>query len=50
VFKEVSNGTHFIVIINRDVPAGCTIVGAPARIVKRGGTRINERPKKHEGK
>ena len=37
-------------IINRDVPAGCTIVGAPARIVKRGGTRINERPKKHEGK
>jgi serine O-acetyltransferase len=36
-------------IINRDVPAGCTIVGAPARIVKKGGTRVNEKPPKHKG-
>lgn len=29
------------VIINRDVPAGCTVVGAPGRIVKRGLQRID---------
>ncbi len=26
----------------RDVPAGCTVVGAPARIVKRDGVRVEE--------
>ena len=30
------------VIINRDVPANCTVVGAPGRIVKRNGIHINE--------
>jgi serine O-acetyltransferase len=30
------------VIINRDVPAGCTVVGAPAVIVKRGGIHVKE--------
>lgn len=25
------------VVINRDVPSGCTVVGAPGKIVKRGG-------------
>lgn len=30
------------VIINRDVPAGCTVVGAPAIIVKRGGAHVKE--------
>ena len=35
-------------IINRDVPAGCTIVGTPARIVKRAGERVRENPRKHQ--
>jgi serine O-acetyltransferase len=30
------------VIINRDVPANCTVVGAPGRIVKRDGMHTNE--------
>lgn len=30
------------VVINRDVPAGCTVVGAPAMIVKRGGIHVKE--------
>lgn len=30
------------VIINRDVPSGCTVVGAPGRIVKRDGKRTDE--------
>ncbi len=30
------------VIINRDVPANCTVVGAPGRIVKRNGKRVDE--------
>jgi serine O-acetyltransferase len=30
------------VIINRDVPADCTVVGAPGRIVKRNGTHTDE--------
>lgn len=30
------------VIINRDVPDGCTVAGAPAVIVKRGGVRCHE--------
>jgi serine O-acetyltransferase len=30
------------VIINRDVPDGCTVVGAPAVIVKRGGLHVKE--------
>lgn len=29
-------------VINHDVPAHATVVGTPARIVKRGGTRVNE--------
>ncbi len=30
------------VIINRDVPENCTIVGAPGHIVKRNGIHVNE--------
>ena len=30
------------VIINRDVPAGCSVVGAPAYIVKRGDQHVHE--------
>ncbi len=30
------------VIINRDVPSDCTVVGAPGRIVKRNGQRTDE--------
>ncbi len=30
------------VIINRDVPSRCTVVGAPGRIVKRNGARTDE--------
>ncbi len=30
------------VIINRDVPPNCTVVGAPGKIVKRDGRHINE--------
>ncbi len=30
------------VIINRDVPANCTVVGAPGRIVKRNGVACDE--------
>jgi len=30
------------VIINRDVPPECTVVGAPAVIVKRSGRRVHE--------
>jgi serine O-acetyltransferase len=30
------------VIINRDVPAGCSVVGAPAYIVKRGTRHVHE--------
>jgi serine O-acetyltransferase len=30
------------VVINRDVPDGCTVVGAPGRIVKRDGNRTDE--------
>ncbi len=30
------------VIINRDVPANCTVVGAPGRIVKRDGLHTSE--------
>ena len=30
------------VIINRDVPSGCTVVGAPGRIVKKDGHRTDE--------
>jgi len=29
-------------VIMRDVPAGCTVAGVPARIVKRGGRRVDE--------
>ena len=29
-------------VINRDVPAGATVVGTPARIVKRRGERVDE--------
>ena len=29
-------------VINRDVPPGCTVVGSPARIVKRDGERCDE--------
>ncbi len=29
-------------VINRDVPPCCTVVGAPARIVKRDGERVDE--------
>lgn len=29
-------------VINRDVPAGATVVGTPARIVKLGGERVDE--------
>ena len=30
------------VVINRDVPAGCTVVGAPGRIVKKDGRHTDE--------
>lgn len=30
------------VIINHDVPDNCTVVGAPGRIVRRNGRRVNE--------
>ena len=30
------------VIINRDVPSNCTVVGDPGRIVKRAGRHTNE--------
>jgi len=30
-------------IINRDVPPNCTVVGAPGRIVKRDGKRVDEK-------
>jgi len=30
------------VVINRDVPPGCTVVGAPARVVKRRGAPTSE--------
>ena len=30
------------VVINRDVPSDCTVVGAPGRIVKRGGAHVDE--------
>ena len=30
------------VIINRDVPGNCTVVGAPGRIVKRDGSHTDE--------
>ncbi|MBI3394244.1 MAG: serine acetyltransferase, partial [Spirochaetia bacterium] len=29
------------VIINRDVPEGCTVVGTPGRIMKRGADRVD---------
>ncbi len=29
-------------VINRDVPASCTVVGTPARIVRRFGERVDE--------
>ncbi|MFH1071636.1 MAG: serine O-acetyltransferase EpsC [Candidatus Glassbacteria bacterium] len=31
------------VIVNRDVPAGCTVVGAPGVIVKRDGKKVEEK-------
>ncbi len=35
------------VIINRDVPAGCTIVGTPGKIVKIGNKKVRPRPLPH---
>ena len=41
---SVGNGSYIgaeTVIINRDVPAECTVVGAPGRIVKKKGKKVD---------
>lgn len=47
VFGHITIGDHVTIgagaIVNKDVPAGCTVVGNPARIVKRNGLSVDEK-------
>lgn len=46
VFGAITIGDRVVVganaVVNKDVPPDCTVVGIPARIVRRNGERVNE--------
>lgn len=42
VGDDVKVGAESVVIMH-DIPSGCTVVGAPGRIVKRNGVRVDEK-------
>ena len=47
IFGGIHIGDNVVIgagtVVMKDVPSGCTVVGNPARIVKRDGLSVNEK-------